>query len=247
GQARSSSGGSSDGAGSDQQSLDNRASVLTQQTDSRVNGDKQGQPFLARLDAMLESRGLSLAALVSSDTGDPITSESGPLTQNATGLASIGGGTAHAANSPAATHAPAFTGWTPVAGQVAMQISRMVKDGNQEFTIRLDPPELGRVDVKMDIAHDGKVNAVVTVDNEKTLQLLQRDQALLERALAEAGLKADSGSLNFSLNQRDGAYDGAGSHTGPDGAGQTNVDDDAPASTEAASVMLSDRALDIKV
>jgi len=46
---------------------------------------------------------------------------------------------------------------------------------------------------------DGRVSAVVTADNKDTLDLLQRDQRALERALQDAGLKADSGSLSFNL------------------------------------------------
>src|SRR5690606_30801432 len=59
-----------------------------------------------------------------------------------------------------------------IAGQVAVHIGHAVKSGNDSFKIRLDPPELGRIDVKLDITHDGRVTAVLAVDNDKTLQLL---------------------------------------------------------------------------
>lgn len=213
-------------------------------------GDKPGHSFLARLESVLGDRGLTVASLASNGIADPAAVDGVTLTQPTGAVGQTAHAAAQVASAPAATHAPAFTGWTPVAGQVAMQISRMVKDGNQEFTIRLDPPELGRVNVKMEITHDGKVNAVVSADNEKALQLLQRDQALLERALADAGLKADSGSLNFSLSQHNGTeYERADS--GNTGSGSTfagnNPAEEAGPVEDSTTLAVSDRALDIKV
>jgi hypothetical protein len=48
---------------------------------------------------------------------------------------------------------------------------------------------------------------VITADNKETLDMLQRDRASLEQALADAGLKADAGSLSFNL--RGGQHDQA--------------------------------------
>lgn len=152
--------------------------------------------------------------------------------------------------------ASAAPNWAPfgayVAGQVAMQISRAVKDGNDNFKIRLDPPELGRVDVKLEISHDGRINAVLAADNEKTLQLLQREQGALERALQDAGLKTDSGSLNFSLNsQQNNAREGNDGNSFGGGRGRIGGDvrvdaTDMPAQA-VMQMALSDRALDIRV
>jgi hypothetical protein len=43
------------------------------------------------------------------------------------------------------------------------------------------------------------VVATVTADQRHTLELLRSDARSLERALQEAGLQTDSGSLNFNL------------------------------------------------
>ncbi len=88
------------------------------------------------------------------------------------------------------------------AEQIVIHISRAFQAGTNKFSIRLHPAELGRVEVSMVVAHDGRVTAIVTAERQETLDLLQRDSRSLERALQDSGLKADAGSLNFSL--RDG-------------------------------------------
>jgi len=85
--------------------------------------------------------------------------------------------------------------------QLAFELVRQVQHGNTQFQIRLDPPELGRIDVRMDIDSQGNVHARLTVDKVETLDLMQRDQRALERALAQAGLDANKTSLEFSLRQ----------------------------------------------
>src|SRR5690606_31084022 len=68
-----------------------------------------------------------------------------------TGLTSLSAGAAGAAKPATQPLSYHFAG-PAVAGQVALQISRSVQNGADSFQIRLDPPELGRVDVKLDIA-----------------------------------------------------------------------------------------------
>lgn len=99
------------------------------------------------------------------------------------------------------------------ANLVAARIVHAVKNGDSQFRIRLDPPELGRVDVRLDVASDGAVRAQVVADNRDALDLLQRDARVLERALGDAGLKLDSGSLNFSLKQHGEASTGRAGNT----------------------------------
>ena len=85
--------------------------------------------------------------------------------------------------------------------QIAFELGRQVQDGNTRFQIRLDPPELGRIDVRLDIDKAGQVHARLTVEKSETLDLMQRDQRALERALQQAGLDAGKTNLEFSLKQ----------------------------------------------
>ncbi len=85
--------------------------------------------------------------------------------------------------------------------QIAFELARQVQDGNTRFQIRLDPPELGRIDVRLDIDKAGQINARLTVEKAETLDLMQRDQRGLERALQQAGIDSAKTNLEFSLKQ----------------------------------------------
>lgn len=79
--------------------------------------------------------------------------------------------------------------------EIGMQAVR----GVTNFQIRLDPAELGRVDVKLEIKDNGEVNASLVVDRVETLQMLKRDASTLQQAFEQAGLKQSPDGLNFSL------------------------------------------------
>ena len=83
--------------------------------------------------------------------------------------------------------------------QIKVHITRATKAGLDNVTIQLRPDDLGRIEVKLEMAHDGKVKAMVIADNPQTLQLMQQDSHGLERALTDAGLRADANNLEFSL------------------------------------------------
>ncbi|MFT6658269.1 MAG: flagellar hook-length control protein FliK [Maritalea sp.] len=83
---------------------------------------------------------------------------------------------------------------------VAFEIVRQFRAGIQRFEVRLDPAELGRIDVRMEI-EGNNVTARMVVERAETLDLLQRDARVLERALQQAGLNADRANLQFSLKQ----------------------------------------------
>jgi flagellar hook-length control protein FliK len=88
----------------------------------------------------------------------------------------------------------------PVPMQVfAVEIGMRAMRGAKEFQIRLDPEDLGRIDVKLEISEKGEVQAKLMVERVETLQLLQRDARTLERAFDQAGLKTNPDGLQFSL------------------------------------------------
>jgi flagellar hook-length control protein FliK len=89
----------------------------------------------------------------------------------------------------------------PLAG-LAVAIASRAQAGSNQFDIRLDPPELGRIDVRLDVDGNGQVTSHVTVDRADTLQLLQSQQPQLERALEQAGLKTADNGLQFTLRDQ---------------------------------------------
>jgi flagellar hook-length control protein FliK len=92
----------------------------------------------------------------------------------------------------------AQTAAIPLSG-VAVAIAAKAADGNNHFDIRLDPPELGRVEVRLNVDKDGNVTTHMIADRSDTLDLLRRDSSGLERALQDAGLKTADNGLQFSL------------------------------------------------
>jgi chemotaxis protein MotD len=112
---------------------------------------------------------------------------------------------AHAAQSAAATTpAPAQAAASapvPIEG-IAVAIVNNAQGGRNRFEIRLDPPELGRIDVRLHIDSKGQVTSHLIVDRVETLDLLRRDAADLERSLQQAGLKTSDSGLQFSLRDQ---------------------------------------------
>ena len=93
------------------------------------------------------------------------------------------------------------------AEQVSVQIQTAVKSGVDRISIQLSPAELGKIDVKMELADDGQLRAVISAEKPETLELLQKDARGLEKSLQDAGLKTDMNSLAFQKggNDRDQA------------------------------------------
>lgn len=99
----------------------------------------------------------------------------------------------------------------PNVAALAVEISAKSQSGAKQFDIRLDPPELGRVEVRLSIDAAGKASAHLSADQPQTLDLLQKDAAVLTRALRDAGLDVSQNSLNFSLRQQAHGQDGGAS------------------------------------
>lgn len=109
----------------------------------------------------------------------------------------------------------------PPAQQLGVSIARGVREGLDRIEIQLHPAELGRVDVRMELGHDGRITAVVSAERSDTLEQLRRDIDQLERALADSGFETDGKSFRFedgnsdtAGNGDDGTEDGAGEEAG---------------------------------
>ena len=91
---------------------------------------------------------------------------------------------------------------------LALHIARQVQGGTTRFEIRIDPPEMGRIEVQLDMTSKKPVQAHLFVERSETLDLLQRDARQLERALQNLGIDVDSDSLSFSLRDGDAGTEG---------------------------------------
>lgn len=129
-----------------------------------------------------------------------------PSTQNANaaGQSNQASQTAQARNAEAAAQ-PRFHAFKQqVLEQVNVHVAKGLESGKDKITINLKPAELGRIEVQMEVARDGRMVATITADNRDTLDLLQRDSRDLAKALQDAGMQTDSGNLQFNLREQAG-------------------------------------------
>jgi flagellar hook-length control protein FliK len=99
------------------------------------------------------------------------------------------------------TAAPATGAPVPVSG-LAVEIAASVQNGKTRFELRLDPADLGRIDVRIDVDRSGQVTSHLTVEKPETLSMLRQDAPQLQQALSDAGLKTSSNGLQFSLRDQ---------------------------------------------
>ncbi len=107
---------------------------------------------------------------------------------------------------------------------MAVAIARNFNAGTNNFQIRLDPAELGRVNIQLSLDEGGNVHAKMLVERPETLQLLQQDARALERALSQAGLDGKGANLEFFLNENPFSGDGF-NNSENDAETQHNKDD----------------------
>jgi flagellar hook-length control protein FliK len=94
----------------------------------------------------------------------------------------------------------------------AASVMKRFESGLRTMQLRLDPPELGKVEVKLTVMPDRAVEAVVSTDRPETLAELQRAARDLAAALVDAGLELAEGALSFELDL--GAGDPGTAHGG---------------------------------
>lgn len=127
-----------------------------------------------------------------------------------------------AAAATTAAHTAAPAGEPVINGRVGelgrslgVEIARKVDAGEDTLRVRLNPVELGRVEVTLAFDDSGRVQATMRADSQHTLDLLRQDAPDLGRALDQAGIRSDAGSFRFE--SRDGS---AGSNANGQSASQ---------------------------
>lgn len=125
-----------------------------------------------------------------------------PVSDTTSNLASSADRPSAQAAAKAAANRPVFNLPTGrPAEQVSVQVQNGVRNGNDRIHIKLSPAALGNVEVKLELSPDKTVQAIVYADKAETLDMLERDARILQKALEEAGLRTNSDSLSFA--QRD--------------------------------------------
>src|SRR5262249_6131078 len=138
----------------------------TAAADKESVGTRAEQPANAQPDKLAGAADAPIQpgqAAPSADQAAPAASQS---------LASASASTAapSTANAPAASpaQAPAALAAVPLAG-VAVEIAARAQAGTNRFEIRLDPPDLGRIDVRLNVDKQGNVTSHLVVERSATL------------------------------------------------------------------------------
>ena len=145
----------------------------------------------------------------------------------------------------AATNAP-----VPLSG-LALEIAVSARSGKSHFEIRLDPADLGRIDVRIDVDRNGHVTSHLTVEKPETLSMLRQDAPQLQRQLDDAGFKTGNGGLQFSLRDQSSSGQNNDNETGRNAQRLVISDEDAIPAVAAGRtygrVLGSSSGVDIRV
>ena len=85
---------------------------------------------------------------------------------------------------------------------VALQIQKNAASSVSNFTMQLNPAELGGVEIRLKFGKDGLMKAQLIADKPETLNMLQKDSPVLHKMLQDAGLGTKDGALSFDLRQQ---------------------------------------------
>lgn len=96
----------------------------------------------------------------------------------------------------------------PDLNALAINIAAKSQGGAKQFDIRLEPAELGRVEVRLTVDNAGNAQAHLVAERPETLQMLQRDSATLSHALKDTGVQLGDNGLQFSLKGQERQGDG---------------------------------------
>ncbi len=117
----------------------------------------------------------------------------------------------------------------PISG-VPIEIAAAARAGKTRFDISLDPVDLGRIDVRINVDRNGQVTSHLTVEKPETLSMLRQDAPQLQRALDDAGLKTGSNGLSFSLRDQNSSGQNSGQNNDNSGNARRLIISDEDAS-----------------
>ena len=103
-----------------------------------------------------------------------------------------------------------------VVAQISERLLQKFDGGSTRFEIRLDPAELGEVDVRVEVDRDGRVQAVLAARDPAAVDAIHRGLKSLENALAQAGLDLGENGVRVELDQKQNSASFAGNEAGSD-------------------------------
>lgn len=102
-----------------------------------------------------------------------------------------------------------------------------LREGETEYTVTLEPQDLGRITVRMTKTADGAVSVSVAAENSKTLRIIEENGAHIQDSLKNNGVQLENWQTVSESRQEMHAEDYRGSSKNPyrESEGQNKEDD----------------------
>jgi flagellar hook-length control protein FliK len=148
--------------------------------------------------------------------------------------------------------APLPLGQTPTEAGAALteRINIMLSKNLKQVDIRLDPPELGRMQIKLGMNND-QATVHITVANQQARDAVEQAMPRLRDMLQQQGLQLAQGSVQQQDSGAQQMASGQQNHTGAGASGGSPLglttgedNDDAMLAGHALNVSHNDRAVD---
>jgi flagellar hook-length control protein FliK len=133
-----------------------------------------------------------------------------------------------------------------VGHSLGVEIARKVELGEETLRIRLNPIELGRIEVTLAFDDKGSLQATVRTESAQAMDLLRQDAPDLARTLDQAGVRTDAQSFRFENRGGDGGGQQAQQQNQHSNRGQfASSDDDASTAEPIYRPIRSDGQVDL--
>lgn len=122
---------------------------------------------------------------------------------------------------------------TVKASEVAQQVSGKIteraadlKEGAVEYSITLDPEDLGRITVRMTKTADGAVSVSIAAENSKTMKIIEDNGSAIQDTLRQNGVQLENWQTVSESRQEPQAQDYQGSSKNPYRENENHRQDD---------------------
>lgn len=117
--------------------------------------------------------------------------------------------------------------------EVAQQVSGKIteraadlKEGDVEYSITLDPEDLGRITVRMTKTADGAVSVSIAAENSKTMKIIEDNCSAIQDTLRQNGVQLENWQTVSESRQESQAQDYQGSSKNPYRENENHRQDD---------------------
>lgn len=112
-----------------------------------------------------------------------------------------------------------------VSGKIAERAADL-KEGDVEYSITLDPEDLGRITVRMTKTADGAVSVSIAAENSKTMKIIEDNGSAIQDTLRQNGVQLENWQTVSESRQEPQAQDYQGSSKNPYRENENHRQDD---------------------